>query len=184
MAKQRRSNSELILFVWSVVTDEADDHYESNRKLPACPTEKLEKMRMLVALMVLSFCGLTVSCKSKPIESRELVGAWDVVKRWGKDPMTGSIIFRADGTCETIKFPWGIVTGEEADFAAFESIKGTWSVKKYSGNTSVWIDFDNAKSTGKGHIISINPELRSGKWTIRQYIGDPDLMDIVEFHKR
>jgi hypothetical protein len=139
-------------------------------------------MKLLSVIMALVVCGLAASCKSKPLEPGNLVGTWDVIKRWGKGPLTGSIVFNADGTCETIKLPWGSITGEEAELTILESTKGKWNLEVQNGKKVVYLSFSKAKITGFGTWIK--PELRSGKWTFRQYIGDPDLMDIIEFHKR
>lgn len=139
-------------------------------------------MKFIAILIVSAICGLAASCKSKPIEPSELIGKWDVIKRWGKGPMTGSIVFNADGTCETIKLPWGAITGDEADLAKIESFKGDWKFGLKNGKRIVYLSLGKSKFTG--FETRIEPELRSGKWTFRQYIGDPDLMDIVEFHKR
>ena len=139
-------------------------------------------MKLLIVMVALAVCGLMAGCKSKPIESRELVGAWDVIKRWGKGPMTGSIIFNADGTFETIKLPWGAITGDEADLIKLESVKGNWNFEMQRKKKVIYLSFRKSNNTGFGTWIE--PELRDGKWTFRQYIGDPDLMDIIEFHKR
>lgn len=139
-------------------------------------------MKLLSAMIALAVCVLAASCKSKPIEPRELIGTWDVIKRWGKGPMTGSIVFYADGTCETIKLPWGAITGDEADLAKLESVKGRWNFEMQRKKKVIYLGLGESKTAGFG--IWIEPELRSGKWTFREYIGDPDLMDIIEFHKR
>ena len=126
-------------------------------------------------------CLITISCESKPIESHELIGKWDIIKRWGKGPMKGSIIFKIDGTCETINLPWGAITGEEADLAKLTSVKGTWKTGADNGAEVIYLSLKRSALPSYGTWIK--PELKSGKWTFRQYIGDPDIMDIIEFQK-
>ena len=138
-------------------------------------------MNLSNKLISMLICLITISCESKPIESHELIGKWDIIKRWGKGPMKGSIIFKIDGTCETINLPWGAITGEEADLAKLKSVKGTWEFDIMNEKKVINISF--SKPEYAGFDASISPELRSEKWTFRQYIGDPDIMDIIEFQK-
>ena len=141
-------------------------------------------MKLFITVVGLALAGLTACSKSKPIESAEVVGEWQAANRWGKGPMTGSVVFRADGTCETINLPWGTVTGKEADLKAIESVSGNWVFEVKEGERVVCLKLGAAKSTGQTCMTWITPQLRSGQWTFRQYIGDPDLMDIVEFEKQ
>jgi hypothetical protein len=141
-------------------------------------------MKQLTAIIGLALIVLAACSRSKPITHAEVVGEWQPIMRWGKGPMTGSINFRTDGTCETIKLPWGSITGDEPDLVSLESVAGKWEFEVVDGKQAVCVRLETAKSTGKSIMIWINPELRSGEWTFRQYIGDPDLMDIVEFKKR
>lgn len=113
-----------------------------------------------------------------------MVGEWRAIKRLGnKGPISGSIIFRDNGTCETIRLPWGILTGNEAQLSAFESINGRWDIRPQSGKQVVWVEFEKAASTGRNLMTALEPRKKNGQWTFRQYIGDPDLMDIVEFKR-
>jgi len=139
-------------------------------------------MKLVAQIIVLAFCGLTASCKSKPIEPPELIGKWDAIERWGKGPMTGSIVFYTNGSCETVGLPWGAITGNESDLTNVVSVKGKWQFEVISGKKVITINLGELDSAE--FSASIAPKLKSGKWTFRQYIGDPDLMDIIEFHKR
>lgn len=140
---------------------------------------KLPAAVIALLMLCLSGCG-----SSRPIDPHEMVGEWKATKRWGnRGPISGSIIFRADGTCETIKLPWGIVSGDDKQLAALESVGGKWDIREHIGKRVVWVVFDPAKSTGEGYQMSIEPKLSRKEWEFRQYIGDPDLMDIVEFKR-
>lgn len=141
-------------------------------------------MKRLIAILVMTLLGLTACSKSKPIEKAEVVGEWEAIKRWGKGPMSGSIIFRADGTCETVKLPWGAVTGDETHLGSAVWVIGKWKFEFRNGKQSICLTMAKPKTSGATFTTWIHPELRGGEWTFRQYIGDPDLMDIVEFKKR
>ncbi len=141
-------------------------------------------MKLRTALVGLVMLCLAGCGRSKPIEPGEMVGEWQAFNRWGnRGPISGSIVFRADGTFGTIKLPWGIVTGDAAQLTALESIAGKWDIREHMGKQVVWVEFEPAKSTGRGAMMSIEPKLSGKQWTFRQYIGDPDLMDIVEFKR-
>ena len=138
-------------------------------------------MNIFTKLIIVIILAITISCKSKPIESQDLIGRWDVIKRWGKGSMSGSIIFESDGACETIKLPWGSITGNEQDLAKLESVKGDWRFIVKNGMKVIEVNLGNSRTAG--FSTTIDPKLLGGKWTFRQYIGDPDTMDIIEFQK-
>lgn len=145
-------------------------------------------MKLLIIILNMGLACLTACSKSKPIESAEVVGEWQATrlwtKEWGRSLVTGSIVFRADGTLRTIDLPWGVVTGNEAELTLIASVSGRWKIEVKEGMRVVYLGFEEPKNKGRGSGIWIDPELKGDQWTFRQYIGDPDLMDIVEFKKR
>ncbi len=124
-------------------------------------------------------------CRLRPlktIEPGEIVGEWAAGERWGKrTPVSGSIVFRADGTIETVNLPLGVMTGDATHLTSLESIPGKWAFEVKDGKRVVCLKFDEAKITAKTLMTWIEPKVSGKQWTFRQYIGDPDLMDIVEF---
>lgn len=140
-------------------------------------------MRLCVVICSLVMLVATGCSKSKAIDAKELVGTWEA-QRWGKGALSGAIVFRADGSLTTAALPWAAVTGDIAHLADLESVAGKWKIKNEAGKQVVWLEFEQAKSTGQGYMMAIEPVMKGNLWTFTQYIGDPDLMDVLEFTKR